>query len=153
MPFEPVGAPRHRGLSEGTPDNVVASATTVSEQGGRYSLALRFGANVLSRLGWEIGRDRLTLLEGTGREVGLLKIVVAKPGTDRAYALSQHGSSRDGTGCTKINFSVLRWHDNIGGRQGQTEVEFQAFGGEMLLMLPDWVVRRSDAKKQKGGVI
>lgn len=146
MPFEQIGAPRVRGQEKGTANNVVASATIASEKDNRYSLSLRFGAQVLARLGWQVNRDRLLLLEGTGREVGLLKIVVAPAETPRGHGLSAYGSSTDGTGTVKLNFSVLRWHDGPGCRQFQTECEFQAFGGEMLLMLPEWVARRTTPK-------
>lgn len=147
MPFEEVSGVRVTGVVKGTPDNIMVSTTPNAGVPGYYSLVFRFGHRVLERLGWEIGKHRLMLLEGNGREAGLVKIVVSVPTAKSSWALCAHGASKQGTGSFRISPGILRWHDTPAATHPGTEVEFQAFGGELLLMLPEWMPRRSEPKK------
>lgn len=151
MPFEEVSGVRVSGVDKGTPDNVMVSTTPNAGAVGKFSLVFRFGHRVLDRLGWEVGKHRLALLEGNGREAGLVKILIAPSTAKSSWALCAHGASKQGTGSFRISPVILRWHDAPAETQPASEVEFQAFGGEMLLMLPDWMPRRSEPKKPGEG--
>lgn len=151
MPFEEVSGSRVISTAKGTPDNVMVSVTPNAGVVGRFSIAFRFGHRVLERLGWEIGKHRMMLLEGSGREAGLVKIMIATPAAKFSWALCTHGASKQGTGSFRIGPTTLRWHDTPAVTQPASEVEFQAFGGEMLLMLPEWMPRRSEPKKAGEG--
>lgn len=147
MPFEEVSGARIISAEKGTPDNVMVSTTPNAGVVGRFSLVFRFGHRVLERLGWEIGKQRLMLLEGNGREAGLVKIMTATQTAKFSWALCAHGASKQGTGSFRVSPNVLRWHDAPTKTYPACEVEFQAFGGELLLMLPEWMPRRSEPKK------
>lgn len=151
MPFEEVCGVRVTGVVKGTPDNVMVSTTPNAGVPGNFSLVFRFGHRVLERLGWEIGKHRLMLLEGNGREAGLVKVALSAPTAKSSWALCAHGASKQGTGSFRISPNVLRWHDTPAATYPACEVEFQAFGGELLMMLPEWMPRRSDPKKAGEG--
>jgi hypothetical protein len=125
----------------GRADNVTVSYVLADERSSRYALAFRFGAAVLSRLVWTPLADRVCIFEGRGPDAGLLKIVRAAGGQRPSYALSGHGSRNADHGAIKISIGMLRHHYVEDSAHPQTEVEFQAFGGEALILLPQWVIR------------
>jgi hypothetical protein len=150
MPFETVGMPNQRGgaFGLGTPDNVTISATTTDNKTGRFALSIRIGGNVLARLGWAPRRDRVLLMEGTGREAGLVKVILASANQRPSYALSSNGDDEK-TGNIKVSASAFRHHEVPQAAHPQVAVEFQAFGGEMLLMFPQWVAHRKVRANQE----
>lgn len=146
MAFEVVGTPSARNASPGvgTADNITVSSTTTGNKEGRHALSIRIGANVLHRLGWVPRQHRVLLMEGTMREAGLVKIVLAPANHRPSYALSSNGLDEK-TGNIKVSVTAFQHHSPPQACQPQTVVEFQAFGGDLLIMLPAWAPPRQGA--------
>ena len=118
-----------------------------ARDGAPYEFALTIGADALKRLHWEAGTQVL-LLEGHGTDAGCMKVIPAPAGT-RGYTLSKSGNTSSLT--TKMAVHKLKHHSYESMARTAIPVTFQAFGSEMLIMLPEWLTPKVAARCGGGG--
>ena len=139
MGFEPIARGSRAGTAGTEPDKVYIAVYGSRESGEPNTVAIRIGKNVAERLGWTVG-SKIVILEGSEREAGLLKL---RPDDESGYrANATNPKKPNGALAIMPQAGHFRHHDFPSLQLGEP-VEVQAFGGEMLIMLPDWVVRKN----------
>lgn len=137
MGFEPITRGSRGGTAGTEPDKVYLAVYGRKESGEPNSVAIRIGKNVAEQLGWTVG-TKIIILEGSEREAGLLKLRVDDDGYK---ANATNPKKPNGAIVIMPQAGHFRHHDFPTLQLGEP-VQVQAFGGEMLILLPDWVVRK-----------
>ncbi len=105
----------------------------------KRQVSIYYGPEVLAKLGWKIC-DRVEVAEGTGTDSGVFQIKKSERHASGTYAISAWTKAeKSDAGGTRFNVDRLLHH--IVQREGShslAECEFQAFGGSLLIMLPDF---------------
>lgn len=135
MPFDDIS---NRRFTDHRPADSEVCMALYTKDSRAYSLMFQVGPEILGRLNWQIG-DRVHIREGHGTDAGLFKIV--KSDTSDGHKLTPTGS-RSRYGAVKVANSILRHHTTGEVPQPLAPVQFQAFGGELLLMAPEWMVAK-----------
>jgi hypothetical protein len=136
MPFEAIESRQYRSLDNYTP---VMAFLTVTKKGGTpyASMSLRIDAAALSKLGWKRG-DRVIVSEGNGSDIGCLELSLLT-GAGKGHMLSSYNGPNSGVVVVSISSTRFKHHAFPETTQHLTPVAYQAFGGRMTLMFPDWV--------------
>ena len=116
--------------------NVTIALRNGNDKGKPRSVAIRIGTQVLRKLNWVVG-DRIMVQEGSGEDLQHIRLIRAPDG----YSLSATPCLRDAkAGTFVVSSSMFRHHGMPTSNHPQTEVQFQAFGGDCLIVLPSWVL-------------
>jgi hypothetical protein len=108
---------------------------------GGLLVSFRLSSALMKVLGWSVG-DRVVLLEGSGADAGVLKIVRAEKG----YMLMVNGGKTpkgaqpdEIAGYFRVLTKSLKHYTTPLEPVGSTGVVYQTFGGELTLLSPDWL--------------
>lgn len=140
MGFEPIKGSGGRGGSTGTePDKVYIAVYGSRTKGVPNNVAIRVGKDVAEKLGWTAG-TKIAILEGSEKEAGLLKLRV----DDDGYKANATNPKQPNGALVISPMAGHFKHHDFPTLQNGEPVQVQAFGGEMLILLPEWVVRKKE---------
>lgn len=107
-----------------------------------FNVAFRIMPDVMAKLGWKVS-DRVEMLQGTGLDAGFLLIRKPRDAGGITYGLRQPGG-KDGDLGGAFAMRAARLDKYIVPQEGRqsAKLEYQAFGGELKIMLPDYVVAK-----------
>jgi hypothetical protein len=118
--------------------SVSVYAKSISTTGGCLSIYIPKGA--MNKLGWKIG-DVIVVDEGSGADIRHLQLTKSE---DRrgGFSLSYYSSANkvDGPGNIRIGFTKLKYHTLPDKGHSAEITPFQAFGGRLLMVLPEWII-------------
>lgn len=146
MAFEPIKGNRSPGSERTEPDKVYIAVYGSRDESKPNTVTIRIGKEVAERLGWT-SDSKIAILEGSEKEAGLLKLV---PDAAGYRAGPTNPKKPNGALMLQPMAGHFKYHDFPTLQLGQP-VEVQAFGGEMLILLPEWVVRKLPGEAATNG--
>ena len=119
------------------PDTAACTASLyISHKNNTHCVCFMFTDKLMNKLAWKVG-DVLSVAEGTGTDAHCLSI--EKATNNFGYKLLQ--SSKGSLSSARIHILISRFkHYTFNSEQSiqQHTLTEQAFGGRLIVMLPDW---------------